>query len=248
MTSYIAKTAARKFLGKKLQDKFGQGDPYYEKIPGTNRKGEPTGKQVKQKRALPRGLSEHDAKVLMGVRRRVHHLDWSLFTIFGVGFGWSTVIGIIPGYVFCQAPSDTPCRAKHLLISGNRIGDAIDGLMSLSVFRKCCKVEGGLPASVKLQMMVNVALDFIIGLVPGAEAIYRGNTRNALLLEDFLRERAEKNLRQSGHVPDRAHAEGSRREGQGMRQEDSSAQSNGIITSDGFVDGQPSTKKRSGRR
>ncbi|KAG8420355.1 hypothetical protein J3459_011163 [Metarhizium acridum] len=104
----------------------------------------------------------------MRVRRRVHHLDWSLFTIFGVGFGWSTVIGIIPG-----------------------IGDAIDGLMSLSVFRKCCKVEGGLPASVKLHMMVNVALDFIIGLVPGAEAIYRGNTRNALLLEDFLRERAE---------------------------------------------------------
>ncbi|KAG8415132.1 hypothetical protein J3458_009009 [Metarhizium acridum] len=167
----------------------------------------------------------------MRVRRRVHHLDWSLFTIFGVGFGWSTVIGIIPG-----------------------IGDAIDGLMSLSVFRKCCKVEGGLPASVKLHMMVNVALDFIIGLVPGAEAIYRGNTRNALLLEDFLRERAEENLRKTGHLPDRAHTETSRRQGKGMRREDSRVQrderryQDGIITPDEFPDGHGSTKKRSGRR
>ncbi|KFG83315.1 PH domain protein [Metarhizium anisopliae] len=231
MTSYIAKTAARKFLGKKLQDKFGQGDPYYEKVPGTKRNGEPTGKQVKQKRKLPPGLSEHDAKVLMGVRRRVHHLDWSLFTIFGVGFGWSTVIGIIPG-----------------------IGDAIDGLMSLSVFRKCCKVEGGLPASVKLHMMVNVAIDFVIGLVPGAEAIYRGNTRNALLLEDFLGERAEKNLRKTGHLPDHARAEGGRRQGKGMRREDSRVQRDerryhdGIIAPGEFPDGHRSTKKRSGRR
>jgi hypothetical protein len=74
-----------------------QQDPYYEKVPGKNRHGEATGKQVKQKRALPPGLSDHDAKVLMRVRRRVHRLDWSLFTIFGIGFGWSSVIGIIPG-------------------------------------------------------------------------------------------------------------------------------------------------------
>lgn len=178
MTTFVAKTAARKLFGKKLQDKFGQGDPYYEKVPGVKRNGKPTGKQVKQKRELPPGLSEHDAKVLMQVRRRVHHLDWSLFTIFGVGFGWSTVIGFIPA-----------------------IGDAIDGLMSLSVFRKCCKVEGGLPHAVKVRMMINVALDFVIGLVPGAEAVYRGNTRNALLLEDYLREKAENKLRVPGKEP-----------------------------------------------
>ncbi|OAQ68212.1 PH domain-containing protein [Pochonia chlamydosporia 170] len=231
MTSYIAKTAARKLLGKKLQEKFGQGDPYYEKVPGTKPNGEPSGKQVKQKRGLPPGLSDHDAKVLMRVRRRVHHLDWSLFTIFGVGFGWSTVIGIIPG-----------------------IGDAIDGLMSLSVFRKCCKVEGGLPASVKLQMMVNVALDFIIGLVPGAEAIYRGNTRNALLLEDFLRERAEKSLRKTGHMPDRPPTDASHRDRRGMHREQSGANRNhrqyqdGISTPDESPEGRRSTRKRNDRR
>lgn len=188
MATFVAKTAARKVFGKKLQEKFGQGDPYYEKVPGVKPNGKPSGKGVKQKRSLPPGLSDHDAKVLMQVRRRVHHLDWSLFTIFGVGFGWSTVIGIIPA-----------------------IGDAIDGLMSLSVFRKCCKIEGGLPHSVKVRMMVNVALDFVIGLVPGAEAVYRGNTRNALLLEDYLRERAENALRTSGKDSIPAHSSRSRR-------------------------------------
>ncbi|OAA44875.1 PH domain protein [Metarhizium rileyi] len=231
MTSFVAKTAAKKLMGKKLQDKFGQGDPYYEKVPGTKRNGEPTGKQVKQKRGLPPGVSGHDAEVLMAVRRRVHHLDWSLFTIFGVGFGWSTVIGIIPG-----------------------IGDAIDGLMSLSVFRKCCKVEGGLPVSVKLHMMVNVVIDFIIGLVPGAEAIYRGNTRNALLLEDFLRERAEKALRKTKQLPDHADTEVRRRGRKPARREESGIQryerhfQDDIIVPDEFSDEHRAIKKRLGRR
>ncbi|KAG6005485.1 hypothetical protein E4U21_007879 [Claviceps maximensis] len=201
MAAFVAKTAARKLLGKQLQDKFGQGvlkDPYYETVPGVQPNGKPTGKQVKQKRALPPGLSKHDAKVLMKVRRRVHRLDWSLFTIFGVGFGWSTVIGIIPA-----------------------IGDAIDGLMSLSVFRKCCKVDGGLPHSVKVRMMMNVALDFVIGLVPGAEAVYRGNTRNALLLEDYLREKAEQNLRDGGRQATSTATDRSRRSGRRAQRQES---------------------------
>ncbi|GAO16438.1 uncharacterized protein UV8b_06387 [Ustilaginoidea virens] len=216
MASMVVKTAVKKLLGKKLQEKFGQGDPYYEKVPGVKSNGKPTGKQVKKKRALPPGLSDHDAKVLMRVRRRVHHLDWSLFTVFGVGFGWSTVIGIIPV-----------------------IGDAIDGLMSLSVFRKCCKIEGGLPNSVKAHMMVNVALDFLIGLVPGAEAIFRGNTRNALLLESFLRERAEHNV----HKLDQDAAQGlePRRRGRGTRLPE-----DGIITPEESLERRPNGRKRSG--
>ncbi|KAG6100120.1 hypothetical protein E4U14_007125 [Claviceps sp. LM454 group G7] len=194
MATFVAKTAARKLFGKKLQDKFGPGDPYYERVPGLKSNGKPTGKDVKQKRALPPGLSEHDAKILMKVRRRVHRLDWSLFTIFGVGFGWSTVIGIVPG-----------------------IGDAIDGIMSLSVLKKCCQVEGGLPHSIKVRMMMNVALDFVIGLVPGAEAIFRGNTRNALLLEDYLREKAERNLRNGGREAISDSTTGSRRNGKRAR-------------------------------
>ncbi|KAG6016746.1 hypothetical protein E4U43_003180 [Claviceps pusilla] len=231
MATFVAKTAARKLLGKKLQDKFGQGvvkDPYYETVPGTQPNGKPTGKQVKQKRALPPGLSDHDAKVLMKVRRRVHHLDWSLFTIFGVGFGWSTVIGIIPA-----------------------IGDAIDGLMSLSVFRKCCKVDGGLPHSVKVRMMMNVALDFVIGLVPGAEAIYRGNTRNALLLEHYLREKAEQKLRDGGREATPISTNGSRRHGRRAQRQKSAicrSERHGqdeIDTSEQSLVRQPIHKKRS---
>ncbi|KAG5943080.1 hypothetical protein E4U53_007113 [Claviceps sorghi] len=227
MATFVAKTAARKLLGKKLQDKFGQGDPYYETVASVKPNGKPTGKQVKQKRALPLGLSEHDAKVLMKVRRRVHHLDWSLFTIFGVGFGWSTVIGIIPA-----------------------IGDAIDGLMSLSVFRKCCKVDGGLPHSVKVRMMMNVALDFVIGLVPGAEAIFRGNTRNALLLEDYLRQRAEQKLRDGDRETGAIPTTGNRRSGRrGQRQDPAVYRSerqsqDGMDTSEQSLVKQPKSKER----
>ncbi|KAG5980494.1 hypothetical protein E4U55_003970 [Claviceps digitariae] len=234
MATFVAKTAARKLLGKQLQDKFGQvvlKDPYYETVPGVQPNGKPTGKQVKQKRALPPGLSEHDAKVLMKVRRRVHHLDWSLFTIFGVGFGWSTVIGIIPA-----------------------IGDAIDGLMSLSVFRKCCKVDGGLPHSVKVRMMMNVALDFVIGLVPGAEAIYRGNTRNALLLENYLRVKAEQKLRDDGRETASTGKNGNRRNGRKARRqepaiyEDERQNHDDLDTPEQSLVGQPIYKKRNGRR
>jgi Flp pilus assembly CpaE family ATPase len=93
----------------------------------------------------------------------------------------------------------------------------------LSVFRKCCKVEGGLPASVKLQMMVNVVIDFVIGLVPGAEAVYRGNTRNALLLEDYLREKAEKSLQKMDQMPDQTSMARNQRDRRGMRREESGA-------------------------
>lgn len=89
--------------------------------------------------------------------------------------------------------------------------------MSLTVFRKCCKIEGGLPVGVKLHMLLNVALDFVIGLVPGAEALYRGNTRNALLLEDFLRDRAEETVRQTGGASNVVDIKQGRRNGRGKR-------------------------------
>lgn len=70
---------------------------------------------------------------------------------------------------------------------------------------------------VKLHMLLNVALDFVIGLVPGAEALYRGNTRNALLLEDFLRDRAEETVRQLGGASNVVDIKQGRRNGRGKR-------------------------------
>jgi hypothetical protein len=50
----------------------------------------------KVKRALPPGISEHDAQILNKVKRRAYKLDLSLFSIAGVRFGWSSVIGLFP--------------------------------------------------------------------------------------------------------------------------------------------------------
>lgn len=50
--------------------------------------------------------------------------------------------------------------------------------------------------------MLNILVDFGIGLVPFigdlADAVFRANTRNAAILEQHLRERGLKNLRDSG--------------------------------------------------
>lgn len=82
------------------------------------------------------------------------------------------------------------------------IGDALDAFMALMVFKTCCQVEGGLPNALKMQMMFNVVLDFAIGLVPFlgdlADAAFKANSRNALLLEQHLRDKGKKELRKSG--------------------------------------------------
>lgn len=84
----------------------------------------------------------------------------------------------------------------------NRIGDALDALLALMVFKTCCQVEGGLPAPLKMRMMLNIAFDFAVGLVPFvgdvADAAFKANSRNALLLEQHLREKGKKELRMSG--------------------------------------------------
>jgi Domain of unknown function (DUF4112) len=77
----------------------------------------------------------------------------------------------------------------------------------MMVVRDCDKVEGGLPNSLRSRMLLNVVLDFFIGLVPFigdiADAIYKCNTRNAVLLERHLRKKANtvnKARTQQGHV------------------------------------------------
>lgn len=56
--------------------------------------------------------------------------------------------------------------------------------------------EFGLPASVKLRMLCNVAFDFLIGLVPVIGDLldigFKANSRNAALLDRHLRERGNR--------------------------------------------------------
>ena len=74
--------------------------------------------------------------------------------------------------------------------------------MALMVLRTCQQVEGGLPADIKMKMYVNIVLDFGIGLVPFlgdiADALFRANTRNAVVLEKFLRAKGAKALKAQG--------------------------------------------------
>ncbi|KAK5988798.1 hypothetical protein PT974_10289 [Cladobotryum mycophilum] len=179
MTSILAKAISKRILKESVTNKFGSEDPYFEQVPATRLDGRPTGKVKKRKKALPPGISEHDGKVLTKVKRRAYRLDMSLFNFLGIRFGWSSVLGLIPA-----------------------AGDALDAFMALMVFRTCCQVEGGLPASLKFWMLINIVVDFFIGLVPFlgdlADAVFRANTRNATLLEQHLREKGKKELRKSG--------------------------------------------------
>lgn len=71
-------------------------DPFYEEVAVYGRDGRPTGKVKQQKKGIPAILSQHDGTVLKKVRRRAYRMDMSLFNCFGIRFGWSSVIGIVP--------------------------------------------------------------------------------------------------------------------------------------------------------
>jgi hypothetical protein len=65
--------------------------------------------------------------------------------------------------------------------------------MAIMVVNTAKTVDGGLDQGTLSKMYTNIALDFIIGLVPFlgdiADALYRCNTKNAILLEETLRKR-----------------------------------------------------------
>jgi len=182
MTSAVAKYISKRVLGEGLQNNFGTEDPYFETVPATRLDGRPTKKAKRRRKALPPGISEHDGKVLTKVKRRAYRLDMSLFNFCGIRFGWSSVVAIVPV-----------------------IGDALDAFMAMMVYRSCQKVEGGLPTEVQAKMMFNIILDFAVGLVPFigdlADALFRANTRNAVVLEKYLRQKGAKTLKQQGRTP-----------------------------------------------
>ncbi|KAL7939961.1 hypothetical protein V8C42DRAFT_339030, partial [Trichoderma barbatum] len=93
----------------------------------------------------------------------------------GIRFGWSSVIGLIPA-----------------------VGDVIDAFMATMVYWKCRQVKGGLLIATQTKMLINIFIDFVVGLVPIfedlADAGFRANTRNALLLEEHLRQEGKLEL------------------------------------------------------
>lgn len=174
MASYVAKYVGSKVFKETVQNKFGGQDPYFETVPATRLGVIKTTK--KKKKALPPGLTEEEAKILTKVKRRAYRLDLCLFNCCGTRFGWGAVVGLVPA-----------------------IGDVLDLLLAYMVVRTCNQVKPPLPASVRAKMQMNLAIDFIIGIVPFigdiADAVYKCNTRNAVLLEKELRRRGAKRLR-----------------------------------------------------
>ncbi|KKA20080.1 hypothetical protein T310_5909 [Rasamsonia emersonii CBS 393.64] len=173
MAAQLAAFVGKRILNETARNKFGQEDPYFEVVPAS-RLAQAFGKKTTRRRkAIPPGLSENDAKILNRVKRRAYRLDYALFNLCGIRFGWGSVIGLFPF-----------------------IGDGLDTALAMMVVRDCQNIDGGLPPQLYSRMMFNIVLDFLIGLVPFvgdlADAIYKCNTRNAILLEKYLRDRAAK--------------------------------------------------------
>jgi hypothetical protein len=169
----VANIIAKRVLGEKLENNFGKDDAYFESVPATDLNNQKGSKNKKVKRALPTGLSQNDTKVLTKVKRRAHRLDSSI-NFCGIKVGWGSVIGIVPGF-----------------------GDALDAFMAYMVISSCRKIDGGLPKAIYSKMMLNLIIDFLVGLVPFigdlGDALFRCNTKNAILLEKYLAGDIDKN-------------------------------------------------------
>ena len=194
MTSLVTKLVLRKLFKENSENKQGQEvclflhrrsssailtshqDPYFETLPAS-RLGFKTKK--KMPKAHPPGLTEKESQVLTKAKRRAYRLDLSLGSFFGVRCGWSAVIGLIPG-----------------------LGDVLDMLLCLMVYRTICSVEPELPSGVKMKMKFNIIVDFLIGIIPFvgdiADAAYKCNTKNVILFENELRTRGKKRLKGTG--------------------------------------------------
>lgn len=167
MTSDLAIKVGRKLFEKNVKQ-YTPVDPLYETY--TDAKG----RQKRRKRELPPGLSARDAKILQSVKKRAHYLDKG-FNICGMRFGWTFVIGVVPG-----------------------AGDVADVVLNyVLVVRKARQAE--LPWWLVRKMLINNAVSAFVGTIPVAGdivlAAYKANSRNAALLEEFLRIRGEEFLK-----------------------------------------------------
>lgn len=102
MANLIGKFVVKKLLKETAENKFGKKDGLFENTPATRMSHQNmkfTANKKKLRKALPPGLSETEQEVLVKVKRRAYMLDMSLFSLCGLRFGWSSVIGFIPAYV-----------------------------------------------------------------------------------------------------------------------------------------------------
>jgi hypothetical protein len=133
--------ATKHFLDKQLAENShrspgGPWDPYFEYRPDKK------GRMKKHRKLIPDYIPAHDAEILAKVRKWAYRLDVKM-SFFGMRFGWAAIIGSIP-----------------------EIGDAIDVILSIHVYRMCRKVEGGLDLKTKSKMKAWIVTDGLIGTIP----------------------------------------------------------------------------------
>lgn len=92
------------------------------------------------------------------------HLMDSKYSIFGIKFGIDNIIGIYPA-----------------------VGDFIS--MVISLYMVWIGYQMNLPIHKLMQMLVNIFIDFIIGIPPGIggafDLLFKANTRNLKILKEF---------------------------------------------------------------
>ncbi|KAI9322202.1 hypothetical protein BX666DRAFT_587960 [Dichotomocladium elegans] len=119
-------------------------------------------------------LTTHERLVLKKVKQRAHWLD-SGFGCCCCRVGIDPLIGLIPV-----------------------VGDFAGVLLALYIVQVSSRAS--LPQAVLSQMMMNIVMDFVVGLVPVLGDImdfaFKCNTRNAVLLETYLYKRAHERIQQ----------------------------------------------------
>jgi len=167
MADFLATKVGRGLFEKHISN-YQPVDPLYEEY--VDKKG----RTRRRKRELPPGLSKRDAKILQKIKWRAHYLDKG-FRVCGMRFGWTFVIGLIP-----------------------IVGDVADASINyVFVVRKAKQAE--IPEWLWRRMLINNAVSAAVGFVPIvgdiALATFKANSRNAALLEEFLRIRGEEAMK-----------------------------------------------------
>jgi len=99
MANLIGKFVVKKILKETAENKFGKQDGPFERTPARKMNHiniKFTSNKKKLRKALPPGLTEAEQEILVKVKRRAYMLDMSLFSLCGLRFGWSSVIGLVP--------------------------------------------------------------------------------------------------------------------------------------------------------
>lgn len=95
-------------------------------------------------------------------------------------FGWDSVLGLFPG-----------------------VGDALTSAISLLIVHHAWETKA--PAHVLARMLGNVAIDFVLGVVPIFgdlfDFVFKANRKNAILLERHLMRQVEKERLARARLP-----------------------------------------------